>query len=111
MLSATAKRVAATVVVSASLLVGVSAIPAAASPADEAVYLAAMKTAWRTQPAKTQNTTCKAYRIAPKVLINRSVAASLQNPDAAAALNKPAWKRVITDYLAWACSGPGTTPR
>ncbi len=111
MLSVATKRIAASAVVAGSLLVGVSAMPAVASPAEEAVYLAAMKTAWKAQPAKTQNTTCKAYRIAPKVLINRSVAASLENADAAAALNKPAWKRVITDYLAWACSGPGTTPR
>jgi hypothetical protein len=111
MLSATAKRAAATVVVAGSVLVGVSAIPAAATPAQEAVYLAAMKQVWKTQPAKTQKTTCYAYRIAPKQLINQSVTASIADPDAAAALTRPAWKRVITDYLAWACSGPGTTPR
>lgn len=111
MLSATARRVAATVVVAGSVLVGVSAVPAAATPAEEAVYLAAMKQVWKTQPTKTQTTTCYAYRIAPKKLINQSVAASVANADTAAALTRPAWKRVITDYLEWACSGPGTTPR
>jgi len=34
-----------------------------------------------------------------------------QKPAARKALSKPAWKRVITKYLKWACSGPGTTPR
>lgn len=111
MLSTTTKRIAGTVVVAGSLLVGVSAIPAAATPAQEAVYLAAMKQAWKAQPAKAQKTTCKAYRIAPRELITKSVAASLQNADAAAALSRPAWRRVITDYLAWACSGPGGAPR
>lgn len=111
MLSSHAKRVAATVVVAGSLLVGASAVPAAATPADEAVYLAAMKDVWSTQKPKVQKTTCFAYRTAPKELISKSVTAALRDPASAQALSKPAWRRVITAYLAWACSGPGSTPR
>ena len=111
MLRAATSRIAAIVVLSGALVAGVAAVPAVATPAEEAVYLAAMKKAWADLPAKSQKTTCYAYRIAPGELIKKSVTAAMQDPVSREALSKPEWRRVITDYLAWACSGPGTTPR
>lgn len=105
------KRAAVTFLIACSLFVGVSAVPATASPADEAIYLSAMKGVWKTQTPKTQKTTCFAYRVAPDELISKSVAIAREDPTAAEALNKRAWTRVISAYLEWACSGPGTTPR
>lgn len=111
MLRATTKRIAASVVIAGSLLVGVSAIPAIATPAAEAVHLAGMKQDWKAQKSKVQRTTCFAYRTAPKALINTSIEAARTDTTSADELSKPAWRRVIKAYLAWACSGPGTTPR
>jgi hypothetical protein len=92
-------------------IVGVGAAPAAASPRDERQALSALKTAWDDLSAKEQRTVCKAYRIAPRALIRASVDRSMSEPAARELLDRPAWKRVITAYLAWACSGSGTTPR
>ena len=111
MLSSRLKRVAVITAISGALLAGASVAPATADPADEAIYLAAMKEAWTHQPAKTQTTTCVAYRVAPKQLVSQSLTATLKDPASKAALSKAEWRRVITAYLAWACSGPGTTPR
>lgn len=92
-------------------LTGLGATPAAAVPRDERQALAALQTAWPELSAKERRTVCKAYRIAPRALIRASVDRSLNEPGARELLDRPAWKRVITAYLAWACSGPGTTPR
>ncbi len=111
MLSVVAKRTAAVIVLSGSLLAGASVVPAAATPAQEALYLAAMKDAWKALPSASQKTTCVAYQLAPHKLVNQSLARILKNPESQAALSKPAWRRVVTKYVAWACSGPGSTPR
>lgn len=70
-----------------------------------------MKDAWSGLSNKERRTVCKAYRLAPRVLIRDSVDGSLSEPDARDLLNRAGWTRVITAYLAWACSGAGTTPR
>lgn len=111
MLSTTARRAIAIVALSGSLLAGASLAPAAASPAEEAVYLSAMQEAWKGLPRASQRTTCFAYRAAPKVLITKSVTAAREDSTTREALSKAALRRVITSYLAWACAGPGTTPR
>lgn len=111
MFGTASQRVATIAVLSGSLLVGAAVVPAAAAPAEEAVYLSAMKDVWSTLTPKVHRTTCYAYRISPTSLITQSVANALKDPVAANALSRRAWRGVITDYLAWACSGPGTTPR
>lgn len=102
---------AASVAVAVTLVGGVAVAPASATPAEEAVYLAALKREWRDEPANKQNLTCSAYRLAPDLLITKSVEGIRDHAAARQALSKAAWTRVITKYLAWACSGPGTTPR
>ena len=106
-----AKRTAAVVALSGALFAGAAVAPAHAAPGQESIYLAAMKQAWAQQDAKTQKTTCYAYRIAPTKLVNQSLVNALKDPTAQQALSRAEWRRVIVAYLAWACSGPGTTPR
>lgn len=104
-------RVAATGAISVALIGGAAIVPAAANPAEEAVYLSALKREWRATSDSKQNLTCTAYKVAPEMLITKSVEGIRENNAARRALSKTAWTRVITRYLAWACSGPGTTPR
>jgi hypothetical protein len=111
MLSTAITRVGAVVVLSGALVSGAAIAPASATPAEEAVYLTAMKDAWAAQDESVMKTTCKAYRIAPGALVSESLKAVMKDPASREALSRPAWKRVIVKYLAWACSGPGTTPR
>lgn len=111
MLSSTLKRVAVVAALTGTLFAGAAAVPAAASPADEAVYLAAMKDAWKAQPVVAQTTTCVAYEAAPAQLVSQSIAQVIKDPASKRALTKAEWRRVIKAYLKWACSGAGTTPR
>lgn len=111
MLNTTLKRVAVVTALAGTLFAGAATVPAAASPADEAIYLAAMKDVWKDQPVKTQTTTCVAYRAAPRELVRQSLAAVIKDPASKNALTRAEWRRVIKAYLTWACSGPGTTPR
>jgi len=104
-------RAAAVVVLSCSLL-GISAVgPASATPQAEAMYLAAVKQAWQTSPRADKIKTCQGYKANPSLMITLSVAQITKDPAVAKVLPKAGWKRVITKYLAWACSGPGKTPR
>ena len=107
----TIKRGMAVAVAAGALFAGAAVAPATADPSKEAIYLAAMKKVWNTQSTKTHNTTCLAYRVAPQKLIDQSVANTMKDPSSKNALTRTEWRSVITDYLAWACSGPGTTPR
>ena len=107
----TAKRVVATTLVAGSLVVGFGVASASATPAQEAVALSAMKTAWPDQTAKVRKTTCFAYGVAPKQLIAQSVEAVMADSSISGPLKKGAWTRVITKYLAWGCSGPNGAPR
>jgi hypothetical protein len=111
MLSIRAKRTAAIMVMSCSLFAGAAVAPAVAGPADEALYLSALKKEWRNSSSADQNATCSGYKAGPGQVVSLSVAEIWKKPAARKALSKPAWKRVITKYLKWACSGPGTTPR
>ncbi|MDP1875965.1 MAG: hypothetical protein Q8M17_00180 [Actinomycetota bacterium] len=104
-----ASRLIAGLLCSAALVVGTASVPAAASPSDEALYLSAMKAAWSDLPGKDQRITCKAYRIAPRKMITSSVDQVWQDDASRDALSKPAWRRVVTAYLEWAC--PGGRPR
>jgi hypothetical protein len=92
-------------------LTGVTAAPALAGPREERQAIAVMKDGWADLSPKEQRTICKAYRIAPRLLIRESVSRSLDEPGARDLLNRAAWTRVITAYLEWACAGSGTTPR
>ena len=111
MLTTRAKRTAAIVVMSCSLFAGAAVAPAAATPGQEALYLGALKKEWVKQAATSQTATCMGYKASPTAVITLSIAEIWKNAASRQALTKPAWKRVITKYLAWACSGPGTTPR
>lgn len=104
-------RVLVTGIVLTVAVAGVGAAPAQAGPRDERQALSALQAAWPELSAKERRTVCKAYRIAPRALIRASVNRSMSEPGARELLDRPAWKRVITSYLDWACSGPGTTPR
>lgn len=100
------------VVLASALLAGTVITPAVATPAAEATYLTAIKQEWKTSTsAADQKTTCDGYRAAPASLITMSVNGLLKDPDTRKALSRAAWRRVITKYLAWACSGPNHTPR
>jgi hypothetical protein len=105
------KRTAAVVVLSCSLFAGAAITPAVASTADEALYLSALKKEWNNSSAADQKATCGGFKVGPAKVITLSVTEIWKKPAARKALSKPAWKRVITKYLKWACSGPGTTPR
>jgi cytochrome c oxidase assembly factor CtaG len=111
MFSTRVKRTAAITVVTCSLFAGAGIAPATASPASEALYYSALKTEWNKSTAADQKATCAGYKAGPSQVISLSVQQIWQKPAARKALSKPAWKRVITKYLKWACSGPGTTPR
>ena len=104
-----ASRLIAGILVSAALLGGATSVPAAASPADEALYLSAMKAAWNDLPGSDQRVTCKAYRLAPRKMITSSVERLWKDAASREALSKPAWRRVVTAYLEWAC--PDGRPR
>jgi hypothetical protein len=111
MLTTRTKRTAAVVALSCSLFAGAAITPAAATSGQEGVYLAALKQEWPKQAATSQQTTCSGYKTNATAVITLSVNQIWKNAASRQALSKPAWKRVITKYLAWACSGPGTTPR
>jgi hypothetical protein len=111
MFSSRTKRSAAVMVLSCSLFAGAAITPAVASPADEATYLAALKKEWTNSSAADQKSTCEGFKVGPAKVVSLSVTEIWKKPAARQALNKAAWKRVITKYLKWACSGPGTTPR
>jgi hypothetical protein len=104
-----ARRLVAGILVSAALVGGAAVVPAAASPADEALYLSAMKAAWNDLPGNDQRITCKAYRQAPRRMISASVDKLWEDAASREALSKPAWRRVVTAYLVWAC--PDGRPR
>ena len=104
-------RAAAVVILSCSLL-GVSAVgPASATPQAEAQLLSAFKQTWPKTSRSTQATLCMGYKVSPSLIINSLVSQTAKNATISAAVTKPGIKRVVTKYLAWACSGPGTTPR
>ena len=111
MLTSRTKRSAAVMVLSCSLFAGMAITPAVASPADEALYLSALKKEWNNSPKADQTATCQGFKAGPGKVISLSVTEIWKKPAARKALSKPAWKRVITKYLKWACSGAGTTPR
>ena len=102
-------RLLAGLLFAATLVIGASWVPAAASPSDEARYLSAMKAAWNDLPRSDQRITCKAYRLAPRKMITSSVDQVWADAASREALSKPAWRRVVTAYLVWAC--PGGRPR
>ena len=104
-------RVVATAAISVALIGGAAVAPATANPAEEAVYLSALKREWRGTSNAKQSLTCTAYKVAPEMLITKSVEGIRESDAARRALSKAAWTRVISRYLGWACSGPGTTPR
>ena len=109
--SSRTKRSAAIMVLSCSLFAGMAVTPAVASPADEALYLSALQKEWNNSSATDQKSTCQGFKAGPGKVVSLSVTEIWKKPAARKALSKPAWKRVITKYLKWACSGPGTTPR
>lgn len=111
MLNSTLKRVAVVAALAGTLVTGAAIVPAAAAPAEETIYLAAMKDTWKSQPVKTQKTTCLAYKVAPRQLVSQSLDATIKDPASKRALTKAQWRRVIKAYLTWACSGAGATPR
>ncbi len=111
MLSTRTKRTAAVMVLSCSLFAGATITPAVASPAQEALYLTALKGEWNNASAADQKATCAGFKVGPSKVISLSVTELWKKAAMRQALSKPAWKRVITKYLKWACSGPGTTPR
>jgi hypothetical protein len=94
-----------------SLLAVAAIAPASATPADGGVFLSSMKDAFWNQPRSERKLICKAYRIAPQQLIAASVTSAMKDPASPKSISRAGWKRVITKYVAWACSGPGTTPR
>lgn len=102
---------AASVAIAATLVGGAAVAPASATPEEEQLYFSALKREWRNEPVSKQNLTCSAYKLAPDLLITKSVEGIREHAAARQALSKAEWTRVITKYLAWACSGPGTTPR
>ena len=108
MISTRTKRSAAVMVLSCSLFAGMAITPAVASPADEALYLSALKKEWNNSSAADQKATCAGFKAGPAKVVSLSVVEIWKKPAARQALSKPAWKRVITKYLKWACSGPGT---
>ena len=87
------------------------AAPATASPQTEAAILTSMQSAWTDLSRKDQRRTCAAYRLDARELVTSSVASIWADEDNRAGLTRAEWRRVIRQYLAWACSGPGTTPR
>lgn len=104
-----------------ALAVGVIVAPAAtaapattsrpASPQQEALLLTALQSAWRDLTRKEQHTTCAGYRQLPAVVIASSVDSVWAMTDMRDNMTRKGWRRVVRQYLAWACSGPGTTPR
>lgn len=111
MLATRTKRTVAVIGLSCTLFAGAAATPAMATPGQEGLYLSALKQQWAKQSVTVQKATCGGYKASPSSVISLSVAEIWKNPASRQALTKPAWKRVITKYLAWSCSGPGTTPR
>lgn len=97
--------------IACALAVLLPAAPASASPDTEAAMLTSMQSAWTDLSRKEQRRTCAAYRLDPKELVASSVASIWANEATRAGLTRAEWRRVIRQYLAWACSGPGQTPR
>lgn len=111
MLTTRTKRAAAVFGLSCTLFAGVAVTPAVASPGQEAAYLAALKKEWVNQSQSNRVATCTGYKLSPTGFVSLTVNEVWKNPTLRETLTKPSLKRVITKWLAWACSGPGTTPR
>ena len=111
MLTTRTKRAAAVFGLSCTLFAGVAVTPAVASPGQEAAYLAALKKEWVNQSQANRVATCTGYKLSPTGFVGLTVNEVWQNPTLRETLTKPSLKRVITKWLAWACSGPGSTPR
>ncbi len=73
--------------------------------------LTSMQSAWAGLSRKDKRQTCAAYRVDPRGLVAASVDTIWADETQREGLTRPEWRRVIRGYLAWACSGPGTTPR
>ena len=107
-----ARRAAACSLAGAILTIGgISAVPAAASPSDQAVYLDKLKASWNDRTPKEQRRTCLAYRDDAGQLVALTVDRVWTKAANRDALRKREWRTVLTTYLAWACSGPDSTPR
>jgi hypothetical protein len=112
MLGTRTTRTIATAAIACSLFAGgVAATPASAATLNEGQFLASLKTEWNKSPAATQITTCKGYKLDAAQVVGLSVSQLWSTPAIRTVITKPALRRVITKYLKWACSGPGTTPR
>jgi len=111
-MSVTTSVRAAAVVILSFLLMGTALVgPAAASPQTEGQFLSALKQAWPQSSRANQVATCAGYRASAPLTISGVVTQLSKDSRISSVFNKPALKRIITKYLAWACSGPGTTPR
>lgn len=103
------KRAVAVVALSFSLFAGAATSAAMATPADEAKYLARFKSSWASASKADKASICNGYKASHTLMISETTAELWKNPNARKALSKPALKRVVAKYLAWAC--PNDRPR
>jgi hypothetical protein len=111
MMRTRATRTAVILVSSCALALGGAIAPASATPAKEAANLATLKSTWSTQPIAARRATCQVYGIDRGAVIRTGVATMMASPTARRGMTSAGWTRVLTKYYAWACSGPGHTPR
>jgi hypothetical protein len=111
MVVARTHRIVAVIAVSGTLVLGGVASPADATPAKEASNLAVLKTTWITLPVGAQKATCQLFALDQGAVIRTGVTTMMARAQARRGMSAAAWKRVLTKYYMWACSGPGRTPR
>lgn len=104
-------RSAAVFVASFALAFGAAVSPAVATPAKEAANLAALKATWNTESVGAQTATCKVYAISKTAVISTGARTMMASRITRRGMSTTAWKRVLTTYYEWACSGPNNTPR